>query len=153
MNTLFRRVVQLSSIPILYTIAYGLDLWSLSASYDMAWVRFSRATFFAMIFPQVIFVCVILLIGYMTVLQKPSVWVSSVYIGVGGYIALVPPLLMSAYANHSDMTFISSIVALPVLRLVAIPNSIFIAASAAVLSIGLLALFASLHAVYKSKTA
>ena len=106
-----------------------------------------------MTFPQVIFVCVILLVGYMTVLQKPSVWVSSVYIAVGGYIALVPALLMNAYANHSDLTFIPSVVLLPVLPLVATPNSIFIAASAAVFSIGLLALFASLYAVYKSKMA
>ena len=146
--------MQVVSISLLYALAYGVDLWRLSASYDVAALRFTTATFFAMTFPQVILVCGILLVGYMTVLQKPSIWVSSVYIVAGGYVALLPSLLMSSYVNHSEMAFITSIMPYHFFGFVSsTTNSLFSITSSAIFSIGIFALFASLYGLYKKKKA
>jgi len=154
MNLLACRTVQIVSIPLLYALAYGLDLWRLSASYDVSAMRFSTATFFAMTFPQIIFLSVVLLVGYVTILLKPSFWVSAVYIVVGGYIALLPTLLLSAYAHPSEIHFIPSLIAYPGMLLgSAIPNGLFSMTSSSLISIGALTLSSSLYALIKSKKA
>ena len=154
MTILFCRTVQIVSIPLFYALAYGLDLWRLSASYDVSAMRFSIATFFAMTFPQIIFLCVVLLVGYLTILLKPSFWVSAVYIVVGGYIALLPTLLLSTYAHPAEIQFIPSLIAYPGMLLgSSISKGLFSMTSSALISIGALTLSSSLYALIKRKMA
>ncbi|MFA6271451.1 MAG: hypothetical protein WC657_09710 [Candidatus Paceibacterota bacterium] len=154
MNNLFCRTVQIVSIPLLYALAYCLDLWRLSASYDVSAMRFSIATFFAMTFPQTIFLCVVLLLGYLTSILKPAFWVSVLYIAVGGYVALLPTLLLSSYGHPYEIHPIMNFIAYPTLLIGSTTrNGLYTMASSALVSVGLLALFTSLYALYKTKTA
>jgi hypothetical protein len=117
-------------------------------------MRFSIATFFAMTFPQTIFLCVVLLLGYLTSILKPAFWVSVLYIAVGGYVALLPTLLLSSYGHPYEIHPIMNFIAYPTLLIGSTTrNGLYTMASSALVSVGLLALFTSLYALYKTKTA